>query len=97
VPNRMVVRGEARMALRVVAHMNEQLARLFRHADAVEERCGSRALLVHRNRRLRSAVGISDRVRAAFGDPGEERPGSDSPLDAAVEIEAISGDSAQSL
>ena len=42
-------------------------------------------------------MGIAHGVGASFRDPGQEGTGRDCPLDGAVEGEAISGDSAQSV
>ena len=38
VPDRVVVRGEARMTLRVVADVDEELGRVLGHADPLEQR-----------------------------------------------------------
>ena len=45
VPDRVVVGGDRRMALRVVAHVHEQLVRVGGHRDALEQLRGGRALL----------------------------------------------------
>src|SRR5215210_3566998 len=93
----MVVGGETRMSLRVVADMDEELGRVLGHSDAVEERSGPRALFVHGDRRAGTAVGIPDGISTSLGDPGQECPRGDRPLDGTLDSEAISGYSAQSL
>ena len=85
VADRVVVGGEAGVALRVVAHVHEQLRRLLGHADPVEQGGRAGALLVQRDRGAGLPERVADGVGATLGDPGEERAGSDSPLDPAVE------------
>src|SRR5256885_8091305 len=77
--------------------MDQQLGRVARDADSLEESGRTGALLVHLDLPARPTIGVPDGVGAALGDPREQRAGRDSPLDAAVGIEAISGDSAQSV
>src|SRR4051812_13411553 len=75
----MVVGGEARMSLREVADMDEEVRRLLGHADALEQRRRSRTLLVDGDPGAGGAVGIAHGVGASFGDPGQEGAGRDSP------------------
>src|SRR5262249_25896594 len=83
VADRMVVGRDRRVALRVVPHVHEQLGRLGRHRDAVEEHGGRRPLLDDRHVAApRQAVGVPDRVGATLGDRGQERLGGEGPLDA---------------
>ena len=93
----MVVRGKARVTLGEVADVDEQLRGLLGHADPLEQGRGPGALLVHRDGSPGTAVRIAHRIGASFCDPGQEGTRSHRPLDAAVEGEAISGDSAQSV
>jgi hypothetical protein len=62
------------MALRVVTDVNEELGRLLRHADPIEQVARGCALL-HEDRIpvARAAVGIADCVGASIGDSGEQR------------------------
>ena len=48
-------------------------------------------------RALRGAMGVPDGVRAALGDPGEKRLGSERPVDGRLRIEAESGYAAHGL
>ena len=62
VPDRVVVRGDRRVALRVVADVDERLRRVGRDASCVEERARAGALLVHGDRR-RPGRGAHSRPR----------------------------------
>ena len=93
----MVVGGQARMALGVIADVHEQLRRLLGDANPVEQGRRAGTLLVQCDRGAGAPERVADRVGAALGDPCEEGAGRDSPLDAAVGAQAISGDSAQSV
>ena len=85
------------MALGVVAHVDEELSGVVRHADAVEqEACGRPLLRDHGILLVPAAICVPDRVRAAVGDPGQERLRGERAVDAAPRREAISGDSAHS-
>ena len=95
VPDRVVVGRDRRMALRVVAHVDENLGRVRWHRDPLEQTARGRALL--RDDRIPvggAAMGIPDCVRAAVGDPRKERLRRERAVDAAPLREAISGDSA---
>ena len=97
VADRVVVRGDRRVALRVVAHVDEHLRGALRDDDLVEERARSRALLVDVDAFGVAAVGVADRIGAALGDPGEERLGSERPVGRAGGGEAISSYSAHTI
>ena len=74
VAHRVVVRGDRRMALRVVADVNEQLGGGAGDGDPLEQAARRRALLRHRRRRVAGPpVRVSDRVRAALRDSGQQR------------------------
>jgi hypothetical protein len=97
VPHRMVVGRDRRMALRVVADVDEELARMCRHGDPVEQPARGRALLrAHRIFVLPAAIRVADRVGATIGDTGEQCLRSERPVDAASRREAISSDAAHS-
>ena len=72
VANGVVVRGDRRVPLRVVADVHQRLARRGGDEDGLEQGARSRLLLVHLERPLR-AVRVADGVCAALGDPGEQR------------------------
>ena len=72
------------MALRVVANVDEELVRVRRHRDAVEQAARGRPLLRdHRILVLATPIGVPDCVGAAIGDSGEQRLRSQRPVDAA--------------
>src|SRR3954471_21714438 len=92
VPDRVIVRGDRRMPLRVVTDMDEQLVDLLRHVHAVEELRGGGALLDDgRVGVARAAVGVSDGVGAPLGDRCEQSLGGQRPLETRTGAEAISG------
>ena len=90
VPDRVVVGRDRRMALRVVAHVDEQLGRVRGDLNAIEEVARRRPLLCHdRIGVTGAAVRVPDRVRATLGDPGEQRLRRQRPVDAAARGEAV--------
>ena len=94
VPDGMVVGLDPRMALRVVAHVENRLIRLLRDCQAVEERARSGALLVERQVAGRDAVRIARGVRAALRDAREQGLSRERSVDATRAMEAVSGNSA---
>jgi hypothetical protein len=95
VPDGVVVRGDRRVALRVVADVDEELRGAGRDVDPVEQHRGRRALL-HDGRvagRGR-AVGVADGVGSALGDAREERLRCQGARGARTRDEAVAGDSA---
>ena len=92
VPDGMVVGGDRRMALRVVAHVDEQLGRVGGNTNALEQVARRRPLLRHdRIGVTGAAVRVPDRVRATLGDPCEQRLRRQRPIDAATRGEAVTG------
>ena len=90
VTDRVVVRGDLRMALRVVADVQEDLVRIGRDRDLVEDGARAGLLLVDGQRASGGAEGVPDRVGAALGDRGQQRLGSARPVDAALRTDAVS-------
>ena len=93
VPDRVVVGLDHGMALGVVAHVDEHLARVLRDLDAVEELARAGALLVDVNVAA-VPIRVPDRVGAALGDTGQQSLSSERPIDLAFGTQAVSGDSA---
>ena len=91
VADRVVVGGERRMALGVVADVEEGLGRLLGHLDRLEQLARARSLLVRDDRGVARAVGVADRVRAALGDRCEQGLGRERPVDATRGTNAVSG------
>jgi hypothetical protein len=89
----MIVALDHGMALGVVAHVDEHLARVLRDLDAVEKLARAGALLVDVNVAAVS-VRIPDCVGAALGDSGQQSLGGERPVDVALSAQAVSGDSA---
>ena len=78
------------MALRVVANVDERLARGLRHLEALEQVAGRRPLLDDGRKRLsRSAVRVPDGIRAAVGDAGEQGLSCERPIDGRVRTQAV--------
>ena len=99
VANRMVVRGDRRMALREVAHVHEELGRSLRNGDLLEQLRGRRPLL-HDHRPACSArlrIGVPDRVASALGDRREQRLRGERPVDPRVGGQAEARNSAHDL
>ena len=74
VADRVVVRRDRRVALRVVADVDEELGRRLRDVDALEQPARRGALL--RDDRIGvvgAPVGVADGVGAPLGDSGHER------------------------
>ena len=94
VADRVVVRLDARVALRVVANVYERLGDVLREHHLLEERARPGALLVDLDDAARRPVRVADGIRAALGDAGQQRLGSERPLDRARGAQAVSGDSA---
>jgi hypothetical protein len=92
VANWVVVGLDRRMTLGVVADVNEQLIRLGREGEAVEQRAGTRLLLAHGNLLARDAIRNADGVGTPLGDSGEQRLSGESPFDAGPVANAVSGD-----
>ena len=97
VANGMVVRRDVRVTLREVAHVDQRLPGLLRDGELVEKCARAAAELRHARAALGAAMGVSDGVRAAFGDPREKCLGSECPVDGRLGIEAESGYSAHEL
>ena len=92
VPDRVVVGRDGRMALRVVAHVDEQLRRMRGNVDALEQVARRRSLLRHGGIGVAgAAIRVSDRVGASLGDPCEQRLRRQRPVDAAIRGEAVPG------
>jgi hypothetical protein len=91
VPDRVVVRGDVRMALREVSDVDEGLAGLGRNRELVEEPARTAPKLRHARAAARAAVGVADGIRTALGDSGEERLSGERPVDGRLRIEAESG------
>ena len=94
VADRMVVRRDGRMALGVVADVDQHLACALRNGDLVEKRACTGALLVHRDTLAGTAVRVADSVGAALGDPRQESLSRERSLERARGGNAVSGDSA---
>ena len=91
----VVVGLDRRMALGVVADVDEQLRRLLRNADRVEERARAGALLVDDATLPLGAARVADGVGAALRDSRPAAPAQRaSGLIAGDVAEAVSGDSA---
>jgi hypothetical protein len=73
VADRVVVGSQAGVALRVVAHVDEHLARAHRNCQPVDERARPASLLVHHELDVAAAIGVADGVGSALGDCGQER------------------------
>src|SRR5256885_11058056 len=87
----MVVRLDPRMALRVVRDVEQDLPRVGRKRDLLEDGARAAALLVDDDRAAGRAVCVADCVGAPFGDRGEERLGGQRPVDRTGLAEAASG------
>lgn len=71
VADRMIVRRDRGVALRVVTNVDQRLARGMREDNVLEQGARSGLLLVDDERAAR-AVGVADGVGATLGDTGEE-------------------------
>ena len=94
--DRVVVGLQARVTLRVVPNVDEELGRVPGHVDPVEQGGSAGALLVDADAAVLDTVGVPDGVGAALGDAGEEGPRCDRPVDAALRVEAVASYSAHS-
>src|SRR5438128_284954 len=89
----VVVRLDRRMALRVVANVDQRLARLERKLEALEQGARARPLLVAADAAVAGrAVGVARRVGAALGDSCEEGLRGERAVDARLRAQAVSGD-----
>ena len=82
------------MTLRVVADVDEHLASVGRNAHGAEQLAGAGPLLGHLEAEAGAAIRVPDRVRATLGDCRQESLRGESAIDAALAIQAISGDPA---
>jgi hypothetical protein len=82
------------VTLRVVAYVNEHLAGVGRNTHGAEELAGAGALLGDLEAETGAAVRVPDCVRATFGDCRQESLRGESAINAALAIQAISGDPA---
>ena len=73
VADRMVVGLDCRVALRVIAHVDEHVTGSRGNDDRLEQLAGAGLLLVHRDAGRARSVRVPDGVGAALGDPGEKR------------------------
>ena len=79
------------MALGVVANVDEQLVRMGRHADPVEQAtCRSPLLGDDRVLVLSASICVPHGVGAAIGDSREQRLRSERPVDAAPRGKTVS-------
>ena len=90
----VVVRGDPRVALRVVADVEQNLSRVGGYRDPVEHPARAGALLVEGHRTSRRAVRVPNGVGAPLGDPGQECLGGPRPVDSARPTEAVSRNTA---
>ena len=82
------------MALREVADVEDRLRGLPRHGDLVEESACAAAQLRDVDPPVAVAVGVSDGVSSALGDPGEQRLGRERASDGRIGTQAVTGYSA---
>ena len=94
VPDRVVVGADPRMALRVVAHMDENLVRDCRYGNVVEDGARSGALLVHGHAARGVAVRVADCICATLGDSCKERLRAERTIDLGSMVDAVSRDAA---
>jgi hypothetical protein len=97
VADRVVVRLDARVALRVVPDVQERLGRCGRDGDLLQEGAGSRSLLANGHRAGVRAIRVPDGVGAPLGDSGEQSLRGERPVDVAAGAQAVSGNSAHKL
>ena len=81
------------MPLRVVADVDERLPRRRRDGDRVEHRARAGLLLVDGERAVR-ADRVSDGIRAALGDPGQQCLSRECSIDLRLVADAVACDSA---
>src|SRR5215207_1433615 len=93
----MVVGLDRRVALGVVAHVDERLRGLGRHRDLIHEGAGAGALLVDVDRSVGPSDRVANGVGATLGDRRQQRLGSQSPRDVTRGIQAVSGNSTHML
>ena len=72
--------------------MHQDLRRLARDCDPLQERARAAALLVNRDLAV-AAMRESDGVGATLGDSGQEGTGRDRPVDGGFWREAVAGNS----
>ena len=98
VPDRVVVRRDRRMTLRVVPDVNENLPCRGWNLEALQQVARRRSLLHHGRERLsRGAVRIPDGVCASVGDAGEQGLSRERPVDARIRAQAVAGYSAHEI
>ena len=68
VAHRVVVGGDPRVVLCVVADVQQHLARVTRDGHPVEHCAGAGALFVHGNRALGRAIRVAHGIRSTLGD-----------------------------
>jgi hypothetical protein len=90
----VVVGREGRMTLRVVAHVDEDLVGLGRDAHGPEQLTGAGPLFGDLEVEAGDAIRVADGVRSTLGDCRQESLRGESAIDAALAIQAISGDPA---
>jgi hypothetical protein len=93
----VVVGCDSRMALGVVADVEEDLRSVRRDRETLEHRARAAALLVHDDATFSGSVGVADRIGSTFRDRGQQRLGRARPIDVAARVEAKAGDTAHSL
>src|SRR5205085_1136608 len=94
VADRVVVRVDRRVTLRVVADVDEKLRRRLGDVNPVEELARAASLLHDGGvADARSTVRVSDGVGAPFGDPCEQRLGSQRPWNGRIRAQAVTSDS----
>src|SRR6476659_7850335 len=89
----MVVGLDPRMALRVVAHVDEYFVDALRQHHLLEQGAGAGPLLVDRDPTAGRYVRVPDSVGAALGDSGEQCLRRERSLDVTGRAQAVSGDS----
>ena len=93
VANGVVVRRDRRMPLRVVADVDERLPRRRGKGDRVEHRARAGLLLVDGEWAIRADC-ISDSIRPALGDPGQQCLSRKCSIDLRLVADAVACDSA---
>ena len=80
VADRMVVGDDRRVALRVVAHVDERLRRVAGGRRPSSSSAVAPVCCLCTSSAARAAVRVADGVGAALGDPGEQRLGGERPV-----------------
>jgi hypothetical protein len=92
VADRVVVGLDRGVALRVVPHVHEHLAGARRDVHAVEQPARAAALLDDVDPRAYAPEGVSGRIGAAFGDPGQQGLRRQRPVDGRLLTQAVTSD-----